>query len=59
MPIEPPEPLRVLNSLALALADLRVLAAEHPVLMGELRRLAAERAEDELLVLVLGAVTKQ
>jgi hypothetical protein len=59
MPIEPPQPLRIFNTLVNVLAELRVLAADHPALMGELRRLAAERAGDELLVIVLDAVTKQ
>jgi hypothetical protein len=59
MPIEPPQPLRVFNTLVDVLAELRVLAADHPALMGEVRRFAAQRPRDELLVIVLDAVTKQ
>ncbi len=59
MPIEPPEPLRLYNTLVAVLAELRVVAAEHPALMEEVRRLAAAQPEDALLVTVLDAVTPQ
>jgi len=56
MPIEPPDPLRILNSLTIVLAELRVLAAEHPALVEELRVLAAARPDDEMLTVVLRTV---